>query len=170
MLAKKRIKKPIAKNIINYQGVNKMMDVALMKAVQAKEAGWEYPLLASFHSTVPWKYIFVYICSFHVLTLESQSEYFKLHCFVGSLVAAHRLTLPPWIPPPLLCWAVVQDNTRQHRVIHFLSWLTPVSRVARPSPSSFILEEIIGYEWKKQTSNSVIPRKRAWPKIISKAI
>ena len=39
MLAKKRIKKPIAKNIINYQGVNKMMDVALMKAVQAKEAG-----------------------------------------------------------------------------------------------------------------------------------
>ena len=36
---KKRIKRPIAKNIINYQGVNKMMDVALMKAVQAKEAG-----------------------------------------------------------------------------------------------------------------------------------
>ena len=30
---------PVAKNIINYQGVNKMMDVALVKAVQAKEAG-----------------------------------------------------------------------------------------------------------------------------------
>ena len=33
------IKKPIANKIINYQGFNKMMDLALMKAVQAKEAG-----------------------------------------------------------------------------------------------------------------------------------
>ena len=67
---KKRIKKPIAKNIINYQGVNKMMDVALMKAVQAKEAGWEYPLLASSHSVMPWEYIFVHSCAFHTWALE----------------------------------------------------------------------------------------------------
>ena len=39
MCLQKRIKKPIANKIINYQGVNKMMDLALMKAVQAKEAG-----------------------------------------------------------------------------------------------------------------------------------
>ena len=38
VLAKKE-KKLIVNNSINYQGVNKMMDVSLMKAVQAKEAG-----------------------------------------------------------------------------------------------------------------------------------
>ena len=39
MLAKKSTNKLIVSNSINYQGVNKMMDVSLMKAVQAKEAG-----------------------------------------------------------------------------------------------------------------------------------
>lgn len=42
-----------------------------------------------------------------------------LDCFVGSLAAAHRLTLPPWIQQPLVGWWWLTNNTRQY----FLPWI-----------------------------------------------